>query len=819
MPASDKILRQLEFDSIRSAVAGRCLGDEAAAVLSEEPVSGDPGEVAALKERVRAFSALMVGGAEEPRASIPAVGPLLGRLGKEGAALDLEEAYALGLFAEAAAALRAWMSAPASPAPLPGIAAAFPDCSSVAREVFRVLDRDGSLRDLPEFRDIKRRIQGLRRELEAAAARYATDDETRRMLQSDVVTQRDGRLVIAVKANYRGRVKGIVHEVSSTGQTIFVEPEDVVEKNNDILVEERRLASEVARVLREMTARVGEKKAELEDLREKVLEVDRLRARARYSLDIRGAFAESPPGGAEGDGRVELKKARHPLLGSKAVPIDLRMEAGTRMVIVTGPNTGGKTVALKTVGLFALMNQFGLALPAEEGTCLPVFDGIFADIGDEQSISQSLSTFSAHMTNMASIAAAAGPASLVLLDELGSGTDPEEGSAIAMSILDHFIGARARVLVTTHHGILKNYGYTKEGVVNASVDFDARTLSPTYRIVMGIPGESRALDIASRNGLDAAIVARARGYLDEERADVSELIKGLKAKHRELDDEKAARAEEERRVREERRAVDLKELRLRQKELELREREAGGLNRMLGDSRKTLENLVRELREGELTREKTLKVKEFLAELETASKREDDRLEADAERLSADLRAYREAGSEDDGKKIPRAGKRRKAGAENEVPAAVAVGVEVLAGPSRRRGVVVREAKRGQWVVDMGSLKMTLPERDLVPVAPAEKGAKVEIMQADLSSDSSRAVMELNLRGMRLEEALEALGRQVDAAALSGLFEFSVVHGKGDGILQKGVHDYLKRQSCVADYYFSRPEEGGFGKTVVVLKR
>ncbi|HCM28832.1 MAG TPA: endonuclease MutS2, partial [Treponema sp.] len=601
-----------------------------------------------------------------------------------------------------------------------------------------------------------------------------------------------------------------------------VEPEDVVEKNNDILMEERRLQAEVARVLREMTARIGEKAAELADLSKRTIILDGLCARARYSFETRGAFADSA------SGKLELRKARHPMLGSKAVPIDIAMDAATRIVIVTGPNTGGKTVALKTVGLFALMNQFALALPAEEGTALPVFDGVYADIGDEQSISQSLSTFSAHMTNISSIVASATDRSLVLLDELGSGTDPEEGSAIAMSLLDHFIAVRARLLATTHHGILKNYGYSKEGVVNASVDFDAATLSPTYRILMGVPGESRALDIASRNGLDLSIVDRARGYLDEERADVSALIIGLKTKHRELQDEAEARRKEEVLLREDRRRIDLRELRLRQKESELKEQGIGSLRRLLNESRKTLENLVRELREGEMTREKTLKVKDFIAGFEKSIMDEDARFEAEAESLDADLGALREAAATEEREGRAHAssgsgGKRNKTrggegGGEPEIPLRIEPGIDVFAGPSRRRGKVLRAGKRGFWDVEIGALRMTLPERELIPTSSAEPVRRVEIMQADLAGTTS-ASLELNLRGMRLEEALEALRRQLDAASLTGLYDFSVIHGKGDGILQRGVHDYLKSHPGVADYHFSRPEEGGYGKTVVALKR
>jgi DNA mismatch repair protein MutS2 len=582
-----------------------------------------------------------------------------------------------------------------------------------------------------------------------------------------------------------------------------VEPEEVVEKNNDLLLENRRLEREIRRILQEMTSRLSAFREDLKGFHRGIVYLETIRARARYGLETGGHFAGEDPSGA-----LVLKEARHPLLGAGAVPLDFFMAPGTRAVIITGPNTGGKTAALKTAGLLALMNQSGLPLPAGEGTCLPVFDGIYADIGDEQSLSQSLSTFSAHMTNMADIISRAGGDSLVLLDELGSGTDPEEGSAIAMAILDHFIETKTRLIVTTHQGILKNYGYTKEGVENASMEFDGRTLSPTFRIIMGIPGESRALEIAARNGLAAGIVARAKTYLAREQADISALIAGLRGKHREFDALMRAGKEEETRLREERRNADLKELRLKQKELQLKIEGAGNLRRLLGESRKTLENLVRELKEGELTREKTLKVKEFLAGLEASVEEEDRSLEQEEALLAEARRSLEDSGS-------PRAAP--------ETGAVLTAGAEVLAGPSGRRGRVLRPdrkaagTKPARWIVEIGSLKMSVPETELTALAPSPAEPKALIAGVDLASPAG-ARMEINLLGMRLEEALEALRRQIDAAVLSGLREFAVVHGKGDGILQKGVHEYLKKDRAVADYYFSRPELGGFGRTEVVLK-
>jgi len=819
---NERSLRLLEFDTIRSRVASRALSEEAAQHILTDLPRLNPQEVLALKglvaELCRKYDQL----SEEPREYLPTIGAVLEKLRIEGTSLDMDEAYALGLFIQRSRRLIQWIQGSKDGIslqkaeggnPLEPLLADIPDCTPVETDIFKILDRDGNLRDLPELREIRSRLQNLHKELDAITSRYTTNEDSRKMLQSEVPSQRDGRIVLAVKANFKGRIKGIVHEVSGTGQTIFVEPEDIIEKNNEIVFQEQRLAAEIARILRELTSRVAAHRETLASFHDRIIYLETLRARSRYSWESRGTFAQDIV--EEKSGPLKIIQGRHPLLGSKAVPIDLAMDSDTRTVIITGPNTGGKTVTLKTVGLFILMNQFGLAVPASEGTALPLVDGLYADIGDEQSISQSLSTFSGHMTNIASIIAAATSRSLVLLDELGSGTDPEEGSAIAMALLDHFIETGCRVLVTTHHSILKNYGYTKPGVQNASVDFDSKTLSPTYRIIMGVPGESRALEIASRNGLPESILARARSYLDEERTDVSALIAGLKEKHRELDRAVRDKEQEERRLREERRKADLRELRLRQKELELKQQGIGELRRLLQESRKKLENLVREVREGELTRDKTLAVKEFLSSLEKDVQEADSSLEAEANQLSEAANRLaaetdREGTVKNENKDL---GKTKGLAEQQFLP-----GAEVLYGPGKRRGILVRQAKKGYWIVELGSIKMTLPETELQLASPQKKQEHQVLTQVDLAEPAAPA-LELNVRGYRLEDALEALGKQIDGAALSGLYEFSVIHGKGDGILQRGVHEYLKKHPLVADYYFARPEEGGFGKTLVFLKR
>jgi DNA mismatch repair protein MutS2 len=578
---TQKTARLLEFDAILERLASHSMSEETSVMLREERPCGDLVTVAKTKGAVKAICVRINSGESDPRRYLPSIGFLLPKLDVEGVTLELDEACAIGLFLERGEELRKWLLHESMPEGMLGDI----QCSTksntksnttvfeeLAAAIFRVIDKDGKLRDLPELRAIRQRINSLKSALDTAIVRYLANEDTRRMLQSTLPSQRDGRTVLAVKANFRGRIRGIVHEVSSSRQTIFIEPENVVEKNNDILVENRKLEAEIKKIMLNLTRHISGHSGELKAFHLTILKMEVLMAKARYSLESSGYFA--PDGKDRPLSGITLVQARHPLLDN-AVPIDLSMDKDTRgeitrALIITGPNTGGKTVVLKTVGLLAMMNQIGLALPAAEGSEMPVFDSVFADIGDEQSISQSLSTFSAHITNVAAIIAHSTEDSLALLDELGSGTDPQEGGAIAMAVLDRLIEKKTRLLITTHHGILKNYGYTRSEVENASVEFDSRTLSPTYRIITGIPGESRALEIAARNGLPREIIKGAKSYLDDGRSDISEMISGLKEKHRELDTlEKKARLEENR-LRDERRKSDLKELRLRQKELELK---------------------------------------------------------------------------------------------------------------------------------------------------------------------------------------------------------------------------------------------------------
>jgi DNA mismatch repair protein MutS2 len=800
----------LEFARVVAEVRDYCFSAEGSAAVAAQAPTAD---VAVTAERLGLAVALraVIEQAPLPALDFPETAASVERLAKTGVMLAPEELAAVARAIVSATTLRRHVSRgaalaassgrragpsseaglaspdavdPAAFGRLGDIADEIPDLDELARMVFRVVDRDGQVREkeIPELRSISSRIQTLRGDVARMASAWLADPDRRAWWQSDRPTVKDGRTVLALRANYRGRLAGIVHESSATGATVYVEPADIVEKNNEITLQRGEYDRELARILRETSGKLAAHEPELRRLLRQVAELDTLHARVRYS-SVHQCAAALPSAG-----EVSLVAARHPLL-RKAVPIEVQMSESVRTLIITGPNTGGKTVSLKTVGLLALMNQFGMEIPAAPGSRLPVFDGIFADIGDEQSIEQSLSTFSGHVRNLARIVQVAGPRSLVLLDELGAGTDPEEGVAIAMAVLDTFIERRSLTLVTTHHGILKNYGYTRPGVMNASMEFDTGTLSPTFRIRLGVPGESHALDIARGHGMPEALLEQARAYLSDERSDISKVIERLAARERELADAAVDARRRESELRELRRATDLRELRVRQKERELRQAGIADLRRFLDDGRRRLDGLIQQIRasEGTLNRDLTRQAAEFVRELR-------DRVDAEERRVEAEER-----------EEIP---------AESD-EVELEPGMDVIVRTTGRRGKLLRRS-RGLWVVETDTVRASLPASQLRRVEPNEAPPRVEVVAS--VDESPRAAMELDLRGYRLDEALSAMRRQLDAAALQGMREFGVIHGKGEGVLREAVHRFLKAEGVVEEFGFSRPEAGGFGRTFVRLK-
>lgn len=780
----------LEFEKIRSEAAEYCVSEEGRELVLSQTLFYDPDALGQFHQYVEELREYLER-ADLPSLEFPALRELNLSLRTEGMVLEGEEIYRFARYFRSAGRLKNFLhqAEDFDYGLLSALADKMDDFQSIGREISKVLNPDGTVQENhPELKSRRRQLVRLREEVNQVAQSYLRNSPDH--WQSDVPTQRDGRIVLPLKNQYRHTVSGVIQHSSARGATVYIEPPEIMGKNNDIALLEEEIREIILAILRELTGKLAEVRNETEVLMETVAEIDSYLCRSRYARAHRCVRALPRERG------FALVRARHPLLRKNAVPIDIETSEDIRALIISGPNAGGKTVTLKTVGILALMNQFGMQIPAEEGSELAIFNGIYADIGDEQSIEGSLSTFSGHMKEISDMLDHADNKSLVLLDELGSGTDPGEGATLGKAILEECIKRGATVLVTSHHSLLKNYAYTTAHVQNASMDFDSSTLTPNYRVIVGLPGESRALDIAARSGIPEAVIKKARDYFSHDSGEVSRMIRELEKKQSDLRKLEGELASREEKLRQQIKDHDLSVLRLRRKEHELKKSGYSELNQFLHSSRQELENLVSELKGSaasrrNLSKEDTKRVKEFIAKIEEKTESEQKGLESEEASFSENV--------------------------QHEF----APGMEVIAGPGKRKGKIVRAGKKNQWVVEVGAMKIALPEKDLTPVED-KGGDKKQAPQVTygFSSDSSPAAAQfvLDLRGRRLDEALDMLKRQIDNALLQGLHEFQVVHGKGEGILQSGVQRLLGESPRVADFYFSRPEQGGTGKTIVKLK-
>ena len=840
-----KALNEIDYFRIRDEVAGYCVSEEAKEILlKKEPLTNHK-EIEHLKNMSREWVEYLHTTHSSPLSGWEPIHSLYAIIKTKGAALTLEQVHFLGQFVLSVKKVKEGIEfhkVDLKLKLLPEETDKLPDMEETEKKIFRIITPDGELRDLPEISAIRKAIASLNAKIKTIMQGFTSDQKLSTALESNVPVLRNGRQVLAVKSNQQNRIPGIIHEVSQSAQTVYIEPEAAVRCSNELIQKEHELQQVIKRILTELTMSLQPSIPDFKTALPIMELLDQTLAVARWGNEHNCVYAlpcaGEPP---------LLSQARHPLLGDKAVPIDIRFMTGKNILIITGPNTGGKTVSLKTFALFAMLNQTGFPIPAGEGSRLPVFTDIYADIGDDQSLDQSLSTFSGHMKNIAQAVNKANSTTLVLLDELGSGTDPQEGTAISMAVLDKLIEEKAFVLVTTHQGILKNYGYTNPACINASVEFDTNTLSPSYHLLMGVPGESHALDIAQKNGLPTAIVKAARNYIATEQADVSALIRGLNRKHIELNKVQKAAESEKKQVLEKSFRLKEKELELRKKEHNLKEGKQQELNDFLIHSRRQLENLVRTLKEGEVTREKTLAVKQFISELEADTKRFEQKFEEEEVKLvKAEEEFAKEIAKQ---KTVPSSNKKTKKkmsnaealktatsnfqgqvgerGSDNNVePLVFKEGAFVIAGNNQNQGVLVKEERKGVWQVQFGSLKMSMKQKDLKLIRKSENlspSVSYELAGYDagtdfiIEKDTPRPVFELRLLGMHADEAIKALERQIDLCVLNNFLHFSVIHGKGDGVLQQAVKDYLSNCPVVKEFNFAPAEDGGAGKTYVLL--
>ena len=643
----------------------------------------------------------------------------------------------------------------------------------------------------PELADIRRHKRNAASKGRQILQKIISSSSYSKVLQEAIITQRDGRFVVPVKAEFRSSLPGLVHDVSSSGATLFVEPMGVVQANNELKELEAKEKKEIERILSALSAEAASYHQDILEDYELLVRLDLIFARGQLSYKMNGSRPE-----IRRDGAIALRHARHPLLDSaKAVPIDIELGRRFDTLVITGPNTGGKTVSLKTLGLLTLMAQCGLHIPADYGSAVSVYDRVLADIGDEQSIEQSLSTFSAHMVNIVKILEEADERSLILFDELGAGTDPIEGAALAIAIIEHVRQRGAKVAATTHYAELKTFAMTTPGVENASCEFDVETLRPTYKLLIGIPGKSNAFAIAQRLGLDPAVIDTAKAQMDSESVRFEDVLTQLEEKRQSLekDRDEAARLRAQREA-DAKRAREFREQMERAKD-NARTRGEAEARRIIREARAQADAIFEELNQLRRAQEKQADWQN-VNQARTA-------IRSQLNQAEEDLRFRQEA---------------------EPIPAPsrpIRVGDQVELGGTRTRATVT--AVNGDKLqLAAGNMKLTVKAGEVRLIEEVEKETKsgpTRHVQTNIRTTGGRAAStELDIRGMMTDEAELVVDQFLDHALMSKLNLVTIIHGKGTGALRQAVRQQLKRHPAVKSFRPGRYGEGEDGVTVVELK-
>ncbi len=822
------LLRALEFDRIIEALASFSLTPVGRVRMLAETPSADRAVVAqalaATSETVRFVAQ-------------NSVFPLRGGAGLEAAleGLPVEgrplEALQLRVLADFVASIaEAQAAVGKAPGAFPILQALVGRLASFVDEVAavrRAIDVNGDVVDdaSPRLASIRERLRRQRAKLRTTLEQFVKGRDTSKYLQEQVVTQRNGRAVLMVRAEHRGNVPGIVHGASATGATLFLEPMAGVEINNDIVAAEEEEAEEIFRILLELTERFRHRPMDFRTAIQVAEELDLLQARSRLAHAMN---AVEPA--LSTSGHLELRDARHPLLMQAVtsrledaadrkvttpVPVTVLLAPPARVLLITGPNTGGKTVALKTTGLLALMAQAGLHVPASPGSTLPVFRTMFADIGDEQSISASLSTFSAHITNIAAIDRGLHLPALILLDEVGTGTDPAEGGALATAIIAHFKERGALVFATTHYDALKTWGTATDGVTTAAFAFDPQTFAPSYRLIYGAPGRSLAIEISKRLGLPTAVIAAARNYLSDDRKRLDAHLERVDAQARALDAERRKVEREHAAVAEQNRALRQRESAVAEREGRLAKRVNDKLDDRLRQARQDIDAVIAQLKE----KSETL-VEQASTRMHRGGVSTGDAGAARADAAAAVNRIVQ-------GLRQPAAG----ASDQSEPSRPVTVGARVTVSGLGLEGVVVTlDGKNAE--VDVRGKRMRAKVAELRVIGPPSSGASDRTPARPPASPAAGGrvrvnvdlaprdglLSEINVIGCTVEQAVDRVAKFLDDALVTDARELRIVHGHGTGALRRGLENFLKDHPLVLKAAPAPPNQGGGGATVVELK-
>lgn len=667
--------------------------------------------------------------------------------------------------------------------------------TALEKEISRCILTEDEMADnaSPKLKDIRRSIHQQNQAIKNKLSRIITSSSNKTYLQDAIVTMRDGRYVIPVKQEYRSFFPGMVHDQSKGGATLFIEPQGVVELNNKLRELEVEEQLEIARILAELSSRVAEHYREIRSNLELLIKLDFIMAKGKLSCKM---HASEPK--IDIDGELRLISARHPLIEyKKAVPVDIRIGGDYRTLIITGPNTGGKTVSLKTAGLLVMMAQSGLHIPASHASTLPIFGEVFADIGDEQSIEQSLSTFSSHMKNIVSIIDKASYDSLVLVDELGAGTDPTEGAALAIAILERFYDSGALTMATTHYNELKKYALATSGVENAAMEFDVETLTPTYRLLIGVPGKSNAFEISKKLGLSESVIERASEHIKHGDMEFENVISSIEDDKRKAAadrlDAESMRAEIEERLK-----------KLEEKEQAISEKRAD----IIAEAKREARELLRETKSAVKDVQKDLRRLQKSGahtNLNTGALEKSRRKINEAEDLVSE-KVVKQVNSEPVSADTLKIGDRVK-----------------LLTIGQNGTILSLPDEKGNLMINIGALKVKARLQDLMLINEG-KDRKPQAKSSSkygslLRSKSSSVSASINVMGKNLEDALADVEKYLDDVYMAGLDMVSIIHGRGGGILKDGIRQMLKRKKYVDSYGAASYNDGGEGVTVVRMKK
>ena len=667
--------------------------------------------------------------------------------------------------------------------------------TALEKEISRCILTEDEMADnaSPKLKDIRRSIHQQNQAIKNKLSRIITSSSNKTYLQDAIVTMRDGRYVIPVKQEYRSFFPGMVHDQSKGGATLFIEPQGVVELNNKLRELEVEEQLEIARILAELSSRVAEHYREIRSNLDLLTKLDFIMAKGKLSCKM---HASEPK--IDVDGELRLISARHPLIEyKKAVPVDIRIGGDYRTLIITGPNTGGKTVSLKTAGLLVMMAQSGLHIPASHASTLPIFGDVFADIGDEQSIEQSLSTFSSHMKNIVSIIDKASFDSLVLVDELGAGTDPTEGAALAIAILERFYDSGALTMATTHYNELKKYALATSGVENAAMEFDVETLTPTYRLLIGVPGKSNAFEISKKLGLSESVIERASEHIKHGDMEFENVISSIEDDKRKAAadrlDAESMRAEIEERLK-----------KLEEKEQSLSEKRAD----IIAEAKREARELLRETKSAVKDVQKDLrKLQKSGAHtnLNTGALEKSRRKINEAEDLVSE-KVVKQVNSEPVSADTLKVGDRVK-----------------LLTLGQNGTILSLPDEKGNLMINIGALKVKARLQDLMLINEG-KDRKPQAKSSSkygslLRSKSSSVSASINVMGKNLEDALADVEKYLDDVYMAGLDMVSIIHGRGGGILKDGIRQMLKRKKYVDSFGAASYNDGGEGVTIVHMKK